>query len=209
MTTNLERKVEEGERMRGLSPVVTIPEARLGVDTWDGGRITFVHSIGKNGEFCIDSFWDGTKPAPDVNCSRARGATSRCRLHETGWYHSEQELRMLTARLRAGLVDWENELRKSGFTLPITDELRELQRRALDSHQSDAKFETDRAHENHLVRLTGFGMFTGDGDSIYHPGLDAKERAALYCIECGIPHDLTDDELLSLFEKVQRQMEQQ
>jgi hypothetical protein len=184
------------------------PERRCGIDTWDRPRITFVHSIDKNGAFCVDAFWDGTKPEPAMDCSRVRGATSRCRLHESGWYHSQRELRVLTARLSAGLVDWENQLVKAGFTLPLTPELRELQADALRSHREEAKFATDRAHENHIERLEGYGQFTEDGDSMYHPGLDERERAALYCIECALPHGLTDDELLTLLEKVERQTRQ-
>jgi hypothetical protein len=191
---NLERQVEQLEKLRGLQPVE--PSVRVGIDSWSGGDISFVNSVTADGRFHVDAFWDGSRDFDPTSCHVLCG-TARMRLYEQGRYVTGGDLIKLKARLRAGLIEWEGELIRAGFTLPLTDEVRELRASGLDWHSTDAKLRTDEAHANHFLRLDGFGVIP-EGERERSRDLTARQRAALYRIECGIEHSLTDDELLVL-----------
>jgi hypothetical protein len=195
-------RIQESEKLRGLQPVVIEPTMRLGIDTWDGGEIVFVNSVTADGTFGVEAFWAGSRDFDPTSCHMLC-ATSRTQLYESGRYFSSGELIKLKARLRAGLVAWEGELIRAGLTLPMTDELRELRASGLDWHSCDAKRETNQAHANHFLRLNGFGVIPDENERERYDTLTARQRAALYRIECGIEHSLTDDELLVLLEKVE------
>jgi hypothetical protein len=198
MSMNLERQVEQLEKLRGLQPVEL--RMRLGVDTWEG-EVVFVNSATANGTFSVDAFWAGSRDFDPTSC-HTLCATSRMRLYERGRYVTGGDLIKLKARLRAGLVAWEGALIRAGFTLPMTDELRDLRENGLDWHRADAKLRTDEAHANHFLRLDGFGVIPEGERERYHD-LTTRQRGELYRIECGLAHSLTDDELVILLEKVE------
>lgn len=178
------------ERRAGLegapTPVTIEPDdgPMVGVDTWEavGRRVIFINFI-VDGVFHATAFWEGDRPEPSFDISRPIAATDRMRMLEMGSFGSEREKRDLVSCLYYGLSEWPAALARAGFVLSITEEMRELQAEALESHHRNQKFETQRAFENHFLRLRGTGVFDA-GE--WTEGSTPEERAAAYRRECGI-----------------------